>query len=107
MFKSALIILFSIVLTFSAFASTPTGKISSITFIGKEPSELIMVVVEPKASDCPYPGNFIMNTKDRPGMVSGLLAAFQAQNTVTIHGTGSCHATWSNHEVINYAVFKK
>ena len=67
--------------SFSLCASQPTGKISSVTFFGKEPSEVIFVVIEPNESDCPYTGHFVMNTKDRPAMVSGLLAAFQAQNT--------------------------
>lgn len=48
-----------------------------------------------------------MYTKDRPAITSGLLAAFQAQNNVHIFGTGTCDTSWSNHEVISYAVFTK
>jgi hypothetical protein len=63
--------------------------------------------MEPNESDCPFTGHFVMYTKDRPAITSGLLAAFQAQNNVQIFGTGTCDSTWSNHEIISYAVFTK
>lgn len=91
----------------TANASSPEGKISSVSFFGSGASEVIFVELEPKESDCPYTGQFVMYTKDRPAITSGLLAAFQAQNNVQIFGTGTCDNAWSNHEVIDYAKFTK
>ena len=88
-------------------ASTPSGKISSLAFYGSGISEAIFVTIDPKVSDCPYKGSFVMYTKDRPAITSALLAAFHTQNTVKIHGTGGCGSSWSNYEELNYAGFTK
>ena len=90
-----------------AHATQPTGKITEISFFGSGVNEVVFVTIEPKSSACPYAGKFVMPSQGRPGITAALLAAFQAQNTVTIYGTGQCHASWSNYEVLNYSSFSK
>lgn len=88
-------------------ATQPTGKISNIAFYGSGVNEVIFVTIDPKSSACPYAGAYVMPSNDRPGITSALISAFHAQTTVTIFGTGQCHTPWSNHEVLNYAAFKR
>lgn len=90
-----------------ANATQPTGKISGISFYGSGVNEVMFVTIDPKSSACPYAGAYVLPSKDRTGITSALIAAFQAQNTVTIFGTGLCHTAWSNHEELNYAAFRR
>ena len=95
----------------SVVAQTPTtrtGKISTITFYGSDDEELMFLTLDPQGSECNYNAYVLPAVKDRPGITSALLAAFQAQNTVTIHGTGECFTPlWGNYEIIDYAGFQK
>lgn len=97
----------AMIFSVTAHATSPTGKISKLSFYGSGASEVIFVTIEPKASACPYAGRYVMPTKDRPAMTSALIAAFHAQNTITIVGTGQCHSSWANDEVLNYADFSR
>lgn len=100
---------FVILVSFSAsvMATQPTGKIAAVTFYGVGDSEMIFVTMDPPLSACAYGGSYVMPVKGRSGIVAAFLAAFQAQNTVTLFGTGACDSVWANSEVINYASFKR
>ena len=102
-----LILALLMTLSTSVFATQPTGKISSISFYGSGASEVIFVTIEPKVSACPYAGRYMMYTKERPAITSALIAAFHAQSTVQITGTGKCHEAWTNDEVMELATFYK
>ncbi|MDC5855187.1 hypothetical protein [Vibrio europaeus] len=104
--KNMLFIFLAIIPMLGA-ASQPTGKISSLTFYGSGASEVIFVTIEPKISACPYKGRYVMHTKERPAITSALIAAFHAQITIEIVGTGKCDHIWSNDEVMDYAKFTK
>ena len=102
-----LLFLLLIIIPMLGAASQPTGKISSLTFYGSGASEVIFVTIEPKVSACPYKGRYVMYTKERPAITSALIAAFHAQSTIEIYGTGKCDHRWSNDEVMNYSTFTK
>jgi hypothetical protein len=90
-----------------ANATQPTGKISAVSFYGSGAGEVMFVIIEPKVSACPYAGAFVTSSQEKKGLTAALLSAFHTQTTVTIFGTGQCHSSWSNHEVLNYASFSK
>lgn len=99
---------FSLLFSGSVSATQTTGTISAMSFFGSGDGEKMFITMEPKSSACPYAGAYVLsNVKQRAGLASALIAAFQSQSEVVATGTGSCDATWSNYEVLHYAAFNK